>query len=123
MSPGAQNIKTGPKPSIPLKMSLGAQNMKTGPDAPGTVENESQSTKLENMIWRPRYNRKRIREHKILTLDLTSSVPTKTCLGVQNMQTGPDVLGIVKNESGIAKYKNGTQLPRYRTKRVRERKT
>jgi hypothetical protein len=29
-------------------MSLGAQNMKTGLDAPGTVENESESAKHEN---------------------------------------------------------------------------
>jgi hypothetical protein len=35
-------------------------------------------------------------------------------LGAQNMQTGPDVLGTVENESGSAKLENGTRRPRYR---------
>jgi hypothetical protein len=32
-------------------------------------------------------------------------------------------LGIAENNSESAKYENGTRLPRYRQKRVRERKT
>jgi hypothetical protein len=43
--------------------------------------------------------------------------------GVQNMQTGPDALETVKNESGSAKYANETRRPRYHRKRVWERKT
>jgi hypothetical protein len=39
------------------------------------------------------------------------------------MKTGPDALGTIENEYGRAKYENGTQLPRNRRKRVRERKT
>jgi hypothetical protein len=35
--------KQYPTPSVPSKMSPGAQNMKTGPDALGTAKNESRS--------------------------------------------------------------------------------
>jgi hypothetical protein len=45
MSPGEQNIKTGPDAPVPLKMSLGAQNIKTGPDAVGSAGNEFGSAK------------------------------------------------------------------------------
>jgi hypothetical protein len=50
-------------------MSPGAQNMKTGPDALGTVENESGSVKKENEIQRPRYRRKRVRARKNIKRD------------------------------------------------------
>jgi hypothetical protein len=43
--------------------------------------------------------------------------------GAQNMKTGADAHGTVENESGRAKHENGTRHPRYRQKRVRERKT
>jgi hypothetical protein len=56
-------------------------------------------------------------------LDPTPSVPLKTNLRAQNMKTKSDALGTAKNESGSAKHANGTQHPRYRRKRVRERKT
>jgi hypothetical protein len=39
MSLGAQNMKAGPDPTVPAKMSQCAQNMKTGPEAIGTAEN------------------------------------------------------------------------------------
>jgi hypothetical protein len=39
-------------------MSPGAQNMKTGPDALGTVENESGSAKHEYGTQGPRYRQK-----------------------------------------------------------------
>jgi hypothetical protein len=45
MSPGAQNMKTGPDASVQPKKSSGVQNMKTGADAHYTVENESRSAK------------------------------------------------------------------------------
>jgi hypothetical protein len=35
------------------------------------------------------------------------------------MQTGPNVLGIVENESGSAKHENDTRLPRKCLKQVR----
>jgi hypothetical protein len=35
---------------------------------------------------------------------------------MQNMKTGPDVLNTAENESVSAKYKNGTQRPRYHPK-------
>jgi hypothetical protein len=38
----------------------------------------------------------------------------------QKMKTGPDALSIVGNESGCAKHENGTGLPQYRRKQVRE---
>jgi hypothetical protein len=41
----------------------------------------------------------------------------------QNMKSSLDDLGTVENESGSAKHENGTRLPRYRQKCVRERKT
>jgi hypothetical protein len=62
-------------------MSPGAENMKTGP---GTAENDSESA---------------------------------------NMKMGPDTLNTAGNESGSAKQEKGTRRPRYRRKRVRERKT
>jgi hypothetical protein len=37
--------------------------------------------------------------------------------------SAPDALGIVENESRSAKHENGIRRPRYRRKRVRERKT
>jgi hypothetical protein len=42
--------------------------------------------------------------------------------GEQNMKTGPDALGIAKNESGRAKLKNGTRRTWNRRKRVKEQK-
>jgi hypothetical protein len=42
--------------------------------------------------------------------------------GAQNMKIGPDTLGTAENESGRAKYEKGTGHPRYRRKRVWERK-
>jgi hypothetical protein len=39
------------------------------------------------------------------------------------MKTRPDALGIAEKESGSAKHENETGRPRYRRKRVRERKT
>jgi hypothetical protein len=50
--------KRDPTPSLPPKMSPGAQNMKTGPVALNSVENESGQTKEENGTRRPRYSRK-----------------------------------------------------------------
>jgi hypothetical protein len=43
--------------------------------------------------------------------------------GTQNNKMGPDALGTAENESGKAKHENETRRPRYRRKRVRERKT
>jgi hypothetical protein len=39
------------------------------------------------------------------------------------MKTEPDALDGAENESGSTKRENGTRRPRYRQKRVRERKT
>jgi hypothetical protein len=52
-----------------------------------------------------------------------SAVPPKTSPGAKNMKTGPDALGTAENEFGRAKHENGTRLPRYRRKRVGDRKT
>jgi hypothetical protein len=43
-------------------------------------------------------------------------------LGAQNKKMRSDVLGTSENETGSAKYENGTRRPRYRRKRVWERK-
>jgi hypothetical protein len=121
-------------------MSPGAQNMKTGPEDLGTAGNESGSAKHDNWTLRPQYRWKWVEECNIWKRDLTPSVPPKMGLGpqnmntrpmvpskmslrVQNMKTGPDALGIVENESRSAKHENGTRRPRYHWKRVRERKT
>jgi hypothetical protein len=53
-----------PTPTVPPKMSPGAQNMKTGPCALGTAENESGCAKHENWTRRPLYSRIRFRELK-----------------------------------------------------------
>jgi hypothetical protein len=104
-------------------MSLGAQNMKTGPDALGTAENESGQEKQENGTRRPRYRRKRLQERKTRKRDPILSIPPKTNPSVQNIKTGPDAHGTAQNEFGRAKHDNGTRRPRYRRKRIRERKT
>jgi hypothetical protein len=45
-------------------MSPGAQNMKTGPDALGTIQNESSRAKYENWTRRLMYRGNRVRERK-----------------------------------------------------------
>jgi hypothetical protein len=40
----------------------------------------------------------------------------------QNMKAGADALGTAEKETGSAKHEKGTRRPRYRRKRVRERK-
>jgi hypothetical protein len=59
-----KTLKRDPTTSVPPKMSPGAQNMKSGPDDLGTAENEFGSAKYENGTQRPRYRRKRVRESK-----------------------------------------------------------
>jgi hypothetical protein len=88
MSPGAQNMKTGPDALGTTENDSGTQNMKTCPDVVGTAENESVSAKHENGTRRPRYHRK---------WDPTPSIPPKMSLGAQNMKTGPDTLGTCEN--------------------------
>jgi hypothetical protein len=116
--------------------------MKKGPYALGTAENESGSKKHANGTRRPRYRRKRFRERKTGKRDPMPSVSPKTSPGAQNMKRVPDALGTPKmslgtknmktgpgahgnaeNESDSAKHEKGTLRPRYRRKRVRERKT
>jgi hypothetical protein len=84
--------------------------MKTGLGALGTAENESWSAKHEN-------------DNGHAKRDPTHSLPPKTSPGAQNLKTGPDAHGTTENESGSAKHENVTGRPRYRRKRVRERKT
>jgi hypothetical protein len=97
--------------------------MKTGPDALGIAENESGSIKHENGTRRPRYRQKRVRGCKTIKRDPNSPEQPNTSPSAQNKKTGPDALGTAENESGHAKHENGTGLPRYHRKRVRERKT
>jgi hypothetical protein len=47
----------------------------------------------------------------------------KTWPGAKNMEKGPDTLGTAEKESESAKHEKGTRRPRYRRKRIRERKT
>jgi hypothetical protein len=118
--------KLDPTPSIPPKTIPGTQNVKTVPDALGTVENESESAKLENGTrrpWyrrkyenengRPWYHRKRVRERKTRKLDTTPPMSPKTIPGTQNVKTGPDALGTAENESRSAKREKGTLRHRY----------
>jgi hypothetical protein len=49
-------------------------------------------------------------------------VPPKMGPVAQNMKTRPNALVIAENGSGNAKHENRTQCPRYRRKRVREKK-
>jgi hypothetical protein len=97
--------------------------MKTGLDARGTAEDESGRAKHENGTRHPRYARKRVWERKTGKREPTHLVPPKKSPGAQIIKTGPDALGTAENESGSAKHENGTLRPRYRRKRVRERKT
>jgi hypothetical protein len=99
-------------PLVPPKMSPGAQNIKTGPDTLGTAKNEFESAKHENVSRRTRHHRKRVRARKISKKDPTQLVPPKTSLAAQNMKTGPDALGNTENESRRAKHENGTGHPR-----------
>jgi hypothetical protein len=94
MSPGAQNIKTGPDALGTVENESGCENMKAGPDALSTVENESGSEKMktgpdalitaendsgsakrEKDTRRPRHPQKYVRERKTLKRDRTPSVP------------------------------------------------
>jgi hypothetical protein len=104
-------------------MSPGAQNMKTGNDALGTTENEFGSAKHENGTRRPRYRRIRVRARKTRKREPTSSVPSKTSTGAQNMIIGNDALGTSEKEFGGTKQGNGKRRPLYHRKRVHERKT
>jgi hypothetical protein len=90
-------------PSVPPKTSLSAQNMKSGPDALGTAENEYGDAKHENGPD---------------TLCTAENGPRS-----EIMKTGPDAVDTAENEFGRAKQENGSRRPRYRRKRVRERKT
>jgi hypothetical protein len=47
----------------------------------------------------------------------------KTSPEAQNMKTGNDARGTVENGFDNANHENGIRRPRYRRKRVRERKT
>jgi hypothetical protein len=114
-------------------MSPGYQNMKTGPDALRIPENQSGRAKHENVTRRHRYRRNRVRERKTykrdpthsvhpktspsakkMKRDLTHSTPLKMRTGAQNMKTGLDAVGTAENESERAKYENSTPRPRYR---------
>jgi hypothetical protein len=79
--------------------------MTKGPNTLDTAENES-SVPSQYMKTEP-----------------TPSVTSKMSPAAQNMKTGPDALGNAENNSGSEKHENGTRRPRYRRKRVRERKT
>jgi hypothetical protein len=118
-----KTLKRDMTPSKPPKMSPGAQNMKTGPDALGTAENVSGSAKYEKGIWCPRYRWKWIRERKTLERDPAPTVPPKMSSGAQNMKTRPGSLGTAEKMSGSAKHENATWRPWYRRKQVRGRKT
>jgi hypothetical protein len=114
--------KQDPTHSVPPKMSPGEQNMKTGPDFLGTSEDEPWRAKNENETKRPWDRRNRDREGKTRKRDPTPSEPSKTCPWAENMKSGLDAFGTVENESGIAKHENETRRPRYSRERVLERK-
>jgi hypothetical protein len=103
-------------------MSAGAQNKKMGPGVPVTAENQSLRAKHQKGTLRSRYRRKRVWAQNMKT-GPDAPVPPKKSSGAQYVKTGPYALGTAKNESGSAKHENGTRRPRYRRKRVEERKT
>jgi hypothetical protein len=105
--------KRDPTPSEPPKISPGAQNMKTGPDALGASENESGRAKHENGTRRTWHRRKQIRKRKILKRDPTHSTSPKMSRGAQNMKKEPDALGTAEKESRSAKHENGIRCRRY----------
>jgi hypothetical protein len=95
-------MKQDPTPSVPPKTSTGAQNIKIGPEALGTAENETRSPKHEK--------------------GADTIGTAETIQGAQKKKTGLDALGTAENMSESAKRENGTRHPRYRWKRVQERK-
>jgi hypothetical protein len=97
--------------------------MKTGHDALGTAENESGRVKHQNGTGRPRYRRKRVWGRKAAKRDPTPPKTPKMSPGAQNKNAGPDAPGTAEKGSGSANHENETRRPRYRRKRVRERKT
>jgi hypothetical protein len=99
MSPGEQNVKTGPYALRTAENEFGRVKHENR-YALGSAENESGSAKHENGTRRPRYRRKSVREHKKSKRDTTPSVPPKMSPGAQNMKTGPDALGTAENKSG-----------------------
>jgi hypothetical protein len=80
-------------------MSPGEQNLKTGPDALSIEGNDSRSAKHENGTRHPRFRRKR---------DLLPSGLPKTSPGAPNMKTGPDAIGTDENMYGSTKHENGS---------------
>jgi hypothetical protein len=64
MSPGLQNMKTGPDALGTAENEYGSTNMKARPDALRTAENVSESAKYENGTRRRRYRRIRLRDLK-----------------------------------------------------------
>jgi hypothetical protein len=87
--------------------------MKTGIDALGNVENESYCAKH---LIKTESGRANMHGSEKRARDPTPSVPPKTCPGAQNMKTGPDVHGTMRNESGNGKHENGSRSPRFRRK-------
>jgi hypothetical protein len=104
-------------------MTPGAQNIKSGPDALAIAENESGSAKHENGTQCLRYSQEQVRERKSRKRDPTQSVPPKTGRGAQNMKTRPDAVSTAENDSVSAKQENETRRCRCRQKRLRERKS
>jgi hypothetical protein len=109
--------------TAPPKTFPGAEHMETGHDALGTAENESGRAKHENGTRRRRYRWKWLWGCKTGKRDPTPSEPPKMSPGAQNKKTGSDAPDNAANEFGSTKHKKGTLRPRYRRKRVRERKT
>jgi hypothetical protein len=118
-----KTLKRDPTASVPPKMSSGAQNMKTVQDTFGTVEKESKSSQHEKGTRRPRYPLKTSPGAQNMKYGPDDLGTAENEFDSENMKTGHDALGTVGKESGIAEHENGTRRPRYRRKRVWERKT
>jgi hypothetical protein len=89
--------------------------MKTGLDALVTAEKESGRAILKNGSRQPRYC-----QNMKTTADVVDSAEKESWHS--KLETGPDALDTVKNESGNANHENGTKRTRHRKKHVRERK-
>jgi hypothetical protein len=77
--------------------------MKTGPDALGTAKTRPDAQNLKSG------------PDALRTAENVS--------GSENLKTGPDAVGTAENEFGREKHENGCRHPRFRRKRIWERKT
>jgi hypothetical protein len=117
-----KTCKRDPTHSVPPKMSPGVQNMKTGPDAVGTVENEFEHAKIWKQDPTPVVPPKTTPRAQVMKTapDALGTVENES--GRAKYENGTRCPRYHRNRVGREKHENGTRHSRYRRKWVRARK-